>query len=216
MFIDIHTHNINTKKDIIAIYNMQLNNSQTELYEKNKLSVGIHPWDIENIDIENELSKVEYYSLKKNIIAIGEIGIDRHKKISIETQKRIFIKQLEIAEKQNKPVIIHAVKSYSDIIEIKKKRKSNTTWIIHDYKGNQNISENLLAKNCIMSFGKSLIKSPKIQNIFKELPINSLFLETDNSGLSIYEIYKQAAYIKNISVELLKKRIFQTYLLTFA
>ncbi len=195
---------------------MQLNNSQTELYEKNKLSVGIHPWDIENIDIENELSKVEYYSLKKNIIAIGEIGIDRHKKISIETQKRIFIKQLEIAEKQNKPVIIHAVKSYSDIIEIKKKRKSNTTWIIHDYKGNQNISENLLAKNCIMSFGKSLIKSPKIQNIFKELPINSLFLETDNSGLSIYEIYKQAAYIKNISVELLKKRIFQTYLLTFA
>ena len=69
------------------------------------LSMGIHPWYTET-DFERQLGELEKAISKTNVIALGEAGIDRSRGLPVEKQIKVFIRQIEIAEKYSKPVII--------------------------------------------------------------------------------------------------------------
>lgn len=206
MFVDVHTHsNIDNKYSIINICV-----GKNDIEPENIFSAGIHPWHILINNTDLLFKKLDKYLIKKNIVAIGEIGLDRVCDISFEKQKFFFEKQLQIAEKNNLPVILHSVKTYSDLLFFRKKYKK-VEWIVHDYNGNKQISESFIDKKIYFSFGKNFMRNRNLKQIIKQLPLNSIFFETDDTDYKINTIYEQAAKCLNIEIEQLQKIILNNF-----
>ncbi|MCD4791601.1 MAG: TatD family hydrolase [Bacteroidales bacterium] len=203
-FIDIHTHS--GKNDYFSIIN--LFPEEVNKIEKDKYySLGLHPWEISNVNIDKQLSIIKEYADVNNIIAIGEIGLDKYKD-AFELQHNVFLKQIQIAEEHNKPVIVHCVKAYSELLSVLKEKRLSIPVIIHRYSGNKTVAEQLMKFGCYLSFGHELFNTKsKVQRVFNTIPVEHLFLETDDSDKDIKQIYQKASEIKNLEIEILIKAI---------
>jgi TatD DNase family protein len=203
LYINIHTHNPSEDSDLLEIRN--LFHSQINILEKNPnhlFSIGIHPWYTSEVNLEKDISIIKKSAVSKNIIAIGECGIDKLKGAELSRQIEIFVAQVQLAEELHKPLIIHCVKAYHELVAIHQKIKPSVPWIIHDFNKNDQLAHQLIKMGIILSFGKSLNdKKPSILKLFSELPDESFFLETDEeSGNKLKQLYDYSAKIKNISL----------------
>jgi TatD DNase family protein len=131
--------------------------------------------------------------------------------VDFELQKEVFKKQIQLSEKYKKPLIIHCVKAHQEIIEIKKEVNPEQVWILHGFNKKKQLAESLLKNGIILSFGSAIIENKKLQEVFLELPISSILLETDDSELEIQEIYQKASEIKNSSLTDLQAAIYQNF-----
>jgi TatD DNase family protein len=163
-------------------------------------SVGLHPWHVSEKTWEDQVSRVESAANHMNVIAIGEIGLDKAVNVAYDLQYSAFEKQLVIAASLRKPVIIHCVRSYSEMLFYRKNCDQSIPWIFHWFNSGEQMAAELISKNCYLSFGHLLfnVKSKAFQ-LFKNLPADRIFLETDDAGYSIQEVYKQAAMIRNMT-----------------
>lgn len=209
-YIDVHTHKTVVQSDICSIQSINID-EQIRDQGKAMFSVGIHPWKIEELNISSALEQVNKISSQNNVLAIGEIGLDRLIKTPLLVQKEIFTAQIKIAEMVQKPVIIHCVKSFSELIVIRKKSKTCLPWLIHGFQKNKPIADELIELACYLSFGKALLTNQKLQALFALLPTSKIFLESDDSDVSIKKIYKKAAEIKSVEVAYLKEEIFKNF-----
>lgn len=208
-FIDTHTHHLNESEEVILIKNYFPKDIITANYY---FSVGIHPWYINSNTIEEEFKFIKIHLNNSNCLAIGECGLDRTIKFDYQYQKEVFIKQLKLAEKIKKPAIIHSVKAYQDVINIIKSEKISIPIIFHGFSKNQHI-HGVCVKipTFYFSFGKSLLTSATTQKNLLATPLNRFFLETDDSPISIEEIYQKAALLKNMSIDSLKNQLFLNF-----
>lgn len=209
-YIDIHTHRIREDENILSIVNLNLNDMGS-LTSTSNVSIGIHPWDVHMSDISRDVLLVKEFAQQSKVLAIGEIGLDKLSNASQALQEEFFIEQLTIASTINKPVIIHCVKCFSDLIRIKKETKSKISWIIHGFNKNIQIAKSMLDHECYLSFGHHLLKNEKVQEVFTQIPVDRVFLETDESDASIETIYEKASELKNIDLTELKKIILENY-----
>ncbi len=212
-YINIHTHQQNVLDKEISIYNVFAKDIFSFNFDKEiKTSIGLHPWHINSETRKKELQIIEQYATKKNVLAIGEIGLDKNIETSYRLQKEIFIEQLKIASLVKKPVIIHCVKAYQDLIEIKKKWDCNIPWIFHGFNSSIQIAEELIKINCYLSFGHLLLKQNSAAfKVFPKIPDKYIFLENDESSYSIEEIYSKVAEIKAVKTDTLKNIIYKNY-----
>lgn len=194
-FINLHTHNVSSAKNNLEIINYDFNLKIVSDF----FSIGIHPWFLKNDNYTQQLEKIKRTLGQKNCLALGECGLDKNIEVDFEFQKLVFIKQLEINKQFNKPTIIHCVKSFQEIILIKK--AYCFPFIIHGFNKKLELAEQLIDNRFYLSFGKSLLEKESLQHTFKNLPLENLFLETDDSKNTIEEIYKKAAEIKEIPLE---------------
>jgi TatD DNase family protein len=158
-------------------------------------SVGLHPWHIGKVNPEECFQAIDRVAEQKNMLAIGECGLDRLADVVFAMQEWCFKQQVQIAENHRKPLIIHCVRAYSDLIKHKKENKSALPWIIHGYYGNLETTLSLIKHNFHFSLGEQLLKDEAKHTIFRSIPIERLFLETDDREISISEIYSLAAQI---------------------
>lgn len=207
-FINVHTHNSKAENlSIINLFPRDADNIEKDKY----YSIGIHPWEVSKANLKEQLSIIERIVLQKNILAIGEIGLDKLHN-DFELQEDVFNKQFEIAKKHNKAIIIHCVKSYSELLNFIKSNNLKVPVIIHRYSGNKTIADELIKLGCYLSFGHELFNSKsKTQKVFKNISPEYIFLETDDSNIEIVEIYKKAAEIKKIDVAELQKIIEENF-----
>lgn len=216
-FINIHTHRDNCTSDEVSLINIFA--EEFEGYALNEscfYSVGLHPWNIKKTDTEKAIENVRKAAECPMVKTIGETGLDRAIDVSWEVQTEIFIRHLEIAEEAQKPVMIHCVRAFSDIIAIKKKYKFTRPWIIHGYNSNLQTARELLKYGCYLSFGKFLFNSrSKVPEVFPEVPMDHIFLECDDSNLRIKEVYLKASALKNISPVDLKRLMKENFLKLF-
>lgn len=180
-------------------------------------SAGIHPWWLEEItadEVETLKRHVESMAQKGLLWGIGETGIDRSYPEFLELQKSLFNWHLELAESLNLPLILHNVRSGSDFLEVLKKHKPAVPWIFHDFRGNEELTKSLLKLHpgCYFSFGISLDNSPQVRELLPLIPMENLFLETDNQKhLDIHDIYLRAAETMKVDVDLLKAQIWHNF-----
>ena len=122
----------------------------------------------------------------------------------------ILKKQIALAEELNKPLILHCVKAFDELIALKKELNIKVPIIIHGFNKNEELGEQLLAKGFWLSFGEAVLnkKSSLVKLIQKT---DNFFLETDDSGNSIEEIYHAVAYLKKCTINELKARIFANF-----
>lgn len=81
-------------------------------------AIGVHPDEVGNLD-ETQFARMERLLDKEKIKAVGEIGLDYYwDKENHDLQKEWFIRQLDLARKKEKPVIIHSREAAADTMEI--------------------------------------------------------------------------------------------------
>jgi TatD DNase family protein len=208
MYIDIHTHHPPTKASM-GIQNIDLAEAASffSSITKGYYSIGIHPW---NADHKTALDyqQLEVWAMDKRVVAIGECGLDKKSRVPLEVQLTVFEKQIELSEKLQKPMIIHCVACFNELLEIKRRRMPTQLWIIHGFRGKPELAGQILKSNCALSFGAYFnLESVKIT------PIEKLYIESDDGKVNISELYDQIARLKGCSLEELSAGIhfFENY-----
>ena len=195
---NLHTHTKNPN----AIIN--IDDFSTFKAERNDYySLGNHPWQ-EALSITTIEKAIRQHS---NIIAIGECGLDKHKSYdTFEVQIDIFKQQVALSEKLKLPIILHLVKSYTEILQLKKELKPKQPWVIHGFNKYKHAVQ-LIESGFYLSFGASLLTNTKLQSAFTQTPIAKIFLETDAATITIQEMYIFAAQLRQVTVAELKHQI---------
>jgi TatD DNase family protein len=154
---------------------------------------------------------VESSVMRREIIAVGEAGLDKLRGPSNGLQVRIFEKQIDISEEHRKPLIIHCVRSWDDLLAAHKKKKPRMPWMIHGFRGSLEMGKQLVLKGMYISFWFEFVLRPESAPLLKGLPPERIFLETDGAPVDIKDIYKKVADDLEIPVERLKKIILENY-----
>lgn len=205
MYYNIHTHQFSNNPEIVELVNQYPKEVDTSLPS---FTVGIHPWYLNEERFDEELHLIEKLLLTPNCKAIGECGLDKRIETSIDVQKKVLIPQLLLAEKYKKPVILHCVAAFQEIIEIKKELKIEIPMIIHGFTKNEQVARSLINNGFYLSFGKHLVRNPKMEPVFKTIPKERVFLETDGMELCIFEIYKKAEQILGNDIKIIIEENF--------
>ena len=207
MFIDIHTHKPNEE----GTYSIQNLHEQFENCNPLFLySIGIHPCYINTEDWKNIFTKLKLESKKSNVIMIGECGLDRLSNVPFNIQQDVFIQHILWANEIAKPLIIHCVKAHNEVLHLLKDHQCNVPVIFHGFNNKKEIAEIIVTKGYFISFGKAFY-NPSVETIFNTIPLDNIFLETDDSDSDIQSIYSQAAKIKNISMDQLSLQLKKNF-----
>lgn len=201
-FINIHTHSSSGNFDVLEIVN-QYPSSYVET--DNYFSIGIHPWYINEVSWKGELNIIEEKIQHNNCLALGECGLDKRRDTPLELQLEVFEAQLLLAEKHNIPVIIHCVAAFQELIALKQKLNISVPMVIHGFSKSEELAQQLLKQGFYISFGKYLIKNPELEMVFKNIPNERFFLETDTIEEGIEQVYALAAKYKKIDVVTLQQ-----------
>lgn len=232
--IDTHAHLLKEFYDNIeeTINNSKINNilhiincadSLSSSYETLQLSkqyknfilpaIGIHPNNIKD-NWKEEINEIEILIKKENPIAIGESGLDYyHNKENKIEQIELFKSQINLSKKYNLPILIHSREATKDTLDILKETKP--IGIIHCFSGSLETAKEYIKLGLYLGIGGVItFKNSKLPEVIKEIPLESIVLETDcpfltphphrgkqNSPSYIYLIAEKIAQIKNISIE---------------
>ncbi|MET3128532.1 TatD DNase family protein [Arcicella rosea] len=211
IYLNIHTHQTSTEKDILSIINAQTASGWMDI-AVGKFSVGLHPWYIKPENIDEDFVQLEELARQPNVLAIGECGLDRLIDLDMSFQEEVFIRQIRLAETLQKPVIIHCVKAFSELIMLKKKLKPSIPMIVHGFNNNAQICRQLVNHQFYLSLGSALLNSESnaSKNILT-IPIQQLFLETDDKNCFISTIFAHASTYLTEPVEVLQEQILQNF-----
>ena len=207
-FINLHTHKFSYLSDVIEVVNQYPWEFGTSIPN---YSIGIHPWYIDENRLKSDLEIIKEKLQLNECLALGECGLDKRVEIPLDLQLSVFKKQLEIVKQTNKPVVLHCVAAYDEVIAIKKEMNIENPMIIHGFSKNEQVAKSLLNKGFYLSFGKYVLRNPDLEKVFTFAPENQILLETDTIEESIYQVYEKAASIKGISVEEMKTIVFTNF-----
>ena len=207
-FINLHTHKFSNLDNVIEVVNQYPWEFDTSIPN---YSIGIHPWYIDESRLESDLNIINEKLQLTSCLALGECGLDKRIEIPLETQIKVFKMQLDLVKQTNKPIVLHCVAAYDEVIAIKKELKIENPMIIHGFSKSEQVAKSLLNNGFYLSFGKYLLRNPDLEKVFTFAPENQILLETDTIEESIYEVYEKAASIKGISLEEMKAIVFANF-----
>ena len=197
-FFNLHTHKFTNNPTVLELVNQYPWEFDASIPQ---YSVGIHPWYIDKKRLESDLKMIEEKLQLKECLAIGECGLDKRIEIPMPLQIEVFEKQIVLAEKYHKPLVLHLVAAFDELIAIKKRMKITVPIIIHGFSKNQQVAKQLIDNGFYISFGKYLLRNPEMKSVFQSIPNDRFFLETDTIEESLQEVYTLAAKYKNITIE---------------
>lgn len=205
-FVDIHTHREVLQANVLAVRNIMVSDLKNKLPLSEYFSLGFHPWEIsEGLKPSEMFSRIESHLEKTSVVLIGETGIDRSIQLPFELQRELFELHIAASERLKKPLIIHSVRSYSDLINLKKSLRPKMPWIVHGFQSNVQVLEQLINKGFYISFGHALLKDEtKYKKLLWLVPKDLMFFETDDNDTDIGIIYDKAAELMDITLDELK------------
>ena len=243
MYIDTHCHldsrecenieevikNIENNIIIVSGYDDLSNKEVIEIIDRYPNvygTIGIHPSEVR----KSNLSIIEEYITNPKVVGIGEIGLDYHYgKEELDLQKKIFQKQIDLARKYHKPVVIHSRDAAQDTLEIIKNNQ-DVTYVMHCYSYSVEIAKQLLKYSVKFGIGGVLTfkNSKEIKEVVKILPLDKILLETDSPWLTpepyrgqknepknVILVAKKIAEIKEISLEEVLEKTTNSAILQF-
>ncbi len=153
-------------------------------------ALGIHPHFLDSFqehDLQTLANRLE--KRDKRCVAVGEIGLDKNAQTDLQQQEAVFIKQLQIAQRFNLPVIVHIVKQQSRVLEILKAQKFTQGGVYHAFSGSDEIAREFIKLGFKFGIGGVITYpgSKKTKQTVSRLPIESLLLETDAPDMPVYQ-----------------------------
>lgn len=243
MYVDTHCHldsrecndiervikNVENNIIIVSGYDDDSNKEVIDLIEKYPNvygTIGIHPSEVKT----SNLSIIEKYVNHPKVVGIGEIGLDYHYgKEDKELQIDYFKKQIEIARKNNKTVVIHSRDAALDTLEIIAENL-DVNYVMHCYSYSLEMAKQLLKYHVKFGIGGVLTfkNSKELKKVVESIPLEYLLLETDSPWLSpepfrgqknepknVILVAQKIAEIKNISLEIVLKITTQNAMCQF-
>lgn len=207
MYYNLHTHSPSNNPDVFDV----VNRYPYEALDVPFFSTGIHPWHIAIDRVEQDLAIIEQRLQQDNCIALGECGLDKRIEIPLNIQIEIFEKQLLLAKQYQKPVILHLVAAFQELIEIKNRLHPDVQMVVHGFNKNAQVAKQLLDNGFYLSFGKYLLRNPELSEVFAGVPNDRFFLETDTIEEGITDVYAKAALARNADVEELKNNVGENF-----
>lgn len=207
-------------------------------------AVGLHPIHLRAqkikegaVEFEVKEEKFDYEKYKtlaqnSKVVAIGEIGLDYyHLKLELpeeilqfkDLQKELFLKQLELAQELNKPIIIHCREGHDNLLEILRTQysepKTNLRGVVHSFSGNYKQARQYRKLGFKIAFNGIITFARDYDKVILDTPLEDILLETDcpylapipyrgqrNEPLYIIEVAKKIAEIKNLTIEEVTKQ----------
>ena len=233
------TYNDGITKFICAGYNIQSSIQSLEISKKYEFIYsicGISPNDIPQCEQElwksiEEISKIIKQNNDKKLVAVGEIGLDYYwNKENKELQRQAFIKQIELANELELPIVIHSRDAFVDTIEVLREHTVNKKGIFHCCQLNQEMIRQALELGYYISFaGPITFKNAKnAEECVNIVPIDRILIETDSPYLSpepnrgkrndsrnVKYVAQKIADIKEISLEEVAKITYENAMKIF-
>lgn len=210
LFVNIHGHRKANNIQEWVLRSLMASEYPPDDIEYGHYSVGFHPYNVGKFDEQDTLNKVRLSTENPNVFAIGEIGLDKSIEAPLELQQRIFERQVDIAEFADLPVILHVVRAFNEMIEFKKAHNPSVPMIIHGYNGNKEMAAELVRAGFLISFGEAIAgENTKLIDACKAVPLDRMFLETDEGEMDIREVYHSAAELKDVSMDQLRLQIVE-------
>jgi TatD DNase family protein len=215
-YIDIHNHGGIPKRGHFCIENLMAHERGLPGSDRGiSYTYGIHPWHLDKEYFSYMLEKVRVHSGHPNVVAIGECGFDKLRGPDQDLQVEAFEEQSLIAEERSKPLFIHCVRGWDELMASHKKMKPAKPWLVHGFRGKKELAMQLISKGMYISFWFEFILRPESSELVRSLPSDRIFLETDGSGIDISAIYKKVASDLKIDENRLKEQIFSNFKLFF-
>lgn len=208
-------------KIIVNGTDMQSNLEVLELVKKYDIvygALGFHPTELNNFNYDN-LDWLEEHIDDEKIVALGEIGLDYHyDNTNKELELDVFKKQLDIAKRHSKPVIVHSRDAIGDTYDMLS--KYNLKGSIHCFSGSLEMACKFIKLGYLIGVGGVLTykNAKNIKNVIENVDLEYILLETDspymtpepfrkykNDSSYIPVIADKVAEIKSISVEEVEK-----------
>ena len=196
-YYDLHTHQPPANPDVTAIVSVDAGNPVLNDYPY--CAVGIHPCYAGMTGF----AKLKAIASHPNVVAIGETGLDKFSSTPLRQQEALFTAHIELSGKLHKPLIIHCVKAWQELIRIRKQYMSDIPWIIHGFRGNGNLARQLLQFGFYLSFGRYF--NPDA--LHAAWSLHRLYVETDDSNIGIEDVYQRIASHLSITCETLSSEI---------
>lgn len=220
MYLNIHSHSFSEEKNTKTVFNFivpwedeSLAANELELPE-GWLSVGVHPWYISESDLETQLHWLRRIAANDRVKLIGECGLDRLKGADLQLQETVFREHIRLANELNKPLVVHCVRCFNELLSIKKVLRPKVPIVVHGFNANLQIGEQLMAKDFYFSLGAALLnQESNASQLLEKLPLERLFLETDDADISVQTLYKIVAERKGISSESLQNLLYENFLM---
>lgn len=169
-------------------------------YPEIYMTVGFHPDEVDNIT-DKDINDLEILlKTNKKIVGIGEIGLDYyHNDMNKERQREYFIKQLELAEKYDLPVVIHSRESIQEIYDILKEHK--VRGVIHCFSGSLEMAKLFIDLGFYLGIGGVLtFKNSKLKEVVSEISLDHIVLETDSPYLAPEPYRGKTNFPQNIKI----------------
>jgi TatD DNase family protein len=197
-YFDFHHHH--HFENEVGIYNLGFLENRIAGF----FSAGIHPNRCTEVTDEHFVWLSEI-SKNPNCLAIGECGLDGLINGNDQIQEALFQHQIELANERNKPLIIHCVRRFSQLIHFQK--LARVPMVIHGFNKRKSIGDELQKHDFYLSFGKSVLQNVNLQEFVKYFPTEKLFLETDAEDFNIELLYLKVAELKGIKMGTLIQQI---------
>ena len=136
-------------------------------------SAGIHPWDAGKYDLAAFAPLFD----SPRCLAIGECGLDRTSDAALPLQMKVFEAQIAESVRRGKPLVIHCVRCFPELLRLKSK----------------------LDAGCTLSFGAGLLRDAGNMEYFAEIPPDRILIETDESPELFEQIFAEAAAMRLLS-----------------
>ncbi|MDZ7739167.1 MAG: TatD family hydrolase [Bacteroidales bacterium] len=211
-FINIHDHGAQPAAGIFTVDNIMVHEDRyPEVLDGIAYSCGIHPWYIDEGALEGQLSELRRIASMDNVIALGEAGFDRIKGAESGLQEKAFIMQADLSEEMEKPLFIHCVKGWDELLKNHKEINPRMRWIIHGFRGKPELAGQLLDKGFYLSPWVEWAIRPASKETIKSIPPDRLFLETDGFDIGIEPVYEVVAGHLGMETEKLKEQLWNNF-----
>jgi TatD DNase family protein len=204
-YLDFHTHSMRhaDRADVMEIVSLHLGKDKLHQY----CTVGLHPWWTAQPVTVDQRKDLERLLADSHCLAMGEMGLDNLKGPTMNVQMDILRSQLVIADEFEKPVVIHCVRAFGQLGEIKKEFPGIEKWCVHGYGRHATLAKQLIDQGFYLSLMPGLPPA-KYTELFDRLPHDRLFLETDSMpDVSIMEVYETVAQLMGMDLSHLQTQM---------
>lgn len=207
-YIDIHTHKRpsgeTASSSCLACYNEMMGKEQEGFAEC--CSAGVHPWYIYDGGHEQLRLLRERAGAGERVRLIGEAGLDKMSEVPFDIQEKVFEEQIICSEELRKPLVVHCVKAWQELIAMHRRFRPSESWLVHGFRGKGDLARQLLREGLYLSFGEHF-QPEAVKAAWKD----RLLLETDESSLDIADIYQRVSQVLDCPLPVLQEQIAKNF-----
>ena len=215
-FVDIHSHLPAASPESLALCCVDPERAVHPAPPGTFFCCGIHPWHASAPEASGRFEAIRDLVDKNRLAAVGETGFDRIRRDSpLDAQVASFRQHADLSESAGLPLILHSVRSGSDVLSEHSRRRPKSTWIIHGCSAGGEELAKIVSKGIMVSMGPRELSRPGARENLHGTPAELLFLETDDSGIGIAEVFQIAAEKLDCPIESLARRMHENWIRLF-